>query len=165
MENQNLFEQLVQLRMYTLLDSPKQLALNPETQQIIQGIHCGEDKLDMSYFYKAYSQLETNVSHVIFIYTVATIQIKKLKLYKDILHIEFFNINELKRLLTGNRFVPNHSKLTFDQEQEVARKFGKENLPCILHTDPMVRLHNFAVDSIIQIERPDTIYYRRVVEE
>jgi hypothetical protein len=35
----------------------------------------------------------------------------------------------------------------------------------ILHTDPMVRLYDFEMDSVVQIERPDAIYYRLVVSD
>jgi DNA-directed RNA polymerase subunit H (RpoH/RPB5) len=160
-----MFDQLITLRNYSVLDASKRLATNPDTGHIVQMIYCGDDKLDMSYFYKCYNQLEPNVSHVIFIYNIATIQIKKLKMYKDILNIEFLNLNELKRLLTGNRFVPKHSKLSLEEQQAIIERFGKDNLPCILHSDPMVRLHDFPVDSIIQIERNDAIYYRRVMED
>lgn len=163
-----MFEELCRLRNYTIIDSTKFLALNPEANHVVQFIITGEDKLDMNYFYKAYNQLSQSsqqIMHLIFIYTVATIQIKKLKMYKDILNIEFFNTNELQRLLIGNRFIPKHVKISQSEQDKIAQKFGRDNLPCILITDPMVRLYDFQTDSIVQIERADTIYYRRVVED
>jgi DNA-directed RNA polymerase subunit H (RpoH/RPB5) len=119
----------------------------------------------MSYFYKAYEQLSENISHLIFIYNFATIQIKKLKMYKDILKIEFFHENELRRLLIGNRLIPKHAQVDSETREQGIQSFGRDNLPMILHTDPMVRLYDFEMDSVVQIERPDAIYYRLVVSD
>lgn len=167
-----MFEELCGLRNYDILDRSKYLAMNKDTGERIQFIITWNDKLDMSYFYKAYNQLPTitspnneHITHLIFIYTIATIQIKKLKMYKDIINIEFFNENELRRLLIGNRFIPKHTRLTKEEQDIVVNKFGKDNLPCILISDPIVKLYDFQLDSIIQIERNDTIYYRRVIED
>jgi DNA-directed RNA polymerase subunit H (RpoH/RPB5) len=166
---------LSRLRNIQLLEQTptRGICFDPRGQKYIQIVICEESKLDMSYFYKAYDQLdlynqenpERKIQHIIFIYRIATIQIKKLKIYKDILCIEFFNENELRRLLIGNRFIPKHSRVEQELHQEIIRKFGKDHLPTLLHTDPIVRLYNFEVGDIIQIEREDTLYYRLVLAE
>jgi DNA-directed RNA polymerase subunit H (RpoH/RPB5) len=164
----DLLKALVQLRGYTYREdlSNVHIAYDPKRDVHIQFFLCDHDKLDMNYFYKSYEQLAettTPFSHLIFIYKVATIQIKKLKMYKDILKIEFFNENELRRLLTGHRLIPLHTQVDKTTRDEIVKKFGRDNLPMILHTDPMVKLHDFDVDSVLQIERPDGLYYRLVV--
>lgn len=158
---------LIHLRGYTRVENTDQLyiAFDPKQQTYIQFFICHQEKLDMSYFYKAYEQLRPGISHLIFIYTLATIQIKKLKMYKDILKIEFFNENELRRLLTGNRLIPAHSQVPDDEREQILKKFGRDNLPMILQTDPIVKLYDFDLDSVIQITRPDAMYYRLVVAD
>jgi DNA-directed RNA polymerase subunit H (RpoH/RPB5) len=165
MNSIKIFEQLVRLRGYTILDSKTYLVFNPVNQTRIQFFLCNQEKLDMSYFYKAYEQLPENISHLVFIYNFATIQIKKLKMYKDILKIEFFHENELRRLLIGNRLIPKHAQVDTQTREQVIQTFGRDNLPMILHTDPMVRLHDFELDSVVQIDRPDAVYYRLVVSD
>lgn len=165
MNSIKIFEKLVQLRGYTILDPKTYLAFNPHTETRIQFFLCNQEKLDMSYFYKAYEQLGENISHLVFIYNFATIQIKKLKMYKDILKIEFFHENELRRLLIGNRLIPQHTQVDPETRERVLKTFGRDNLPMILQTDPMVRLYDFELDSVLQIERADAIYYRLVVSE
>jgi DNA-directed RNA polymerase subunit H (RpoH/RPB5) len=159
-----LCEQLIQLRGYTPLDLDKGLVMH--RGQKIQFYICGTQKLDMAYFYKAYEQMIPEVTHLIFIYNHATIQIKKLKMYKDILRIEFFSVHELRRLLVGNRLIPPHRAVTDPTlEARIFRQFGKENLPQLLYTDPIARLYDFELDSLIEIHRPDVVYYRLVVAD
>lgn len=161
-----LVEALIRLRGYTR-DPVEDIVYDPKHNTRIQFFLCHQDKLDMNYFYKSYERIEEmdNVTHLIFIYNVATIQIKKLKMYKDILKIEFFNENELRRLLVGNRFIPPHSQVDEETQAEIFKKFGKDHLPMILHTDPIVKLYDFDVDTVLQIERPDGLYYRLVVTD
>lgn len=164
---------LAKLRNYDILEQTenRSICYNPIQNDHIQVFLCEESKLDMGYFYKSYDTLEQynqknpsrKVQHLIFIYRVATIQIKKLKLYKDVLQIEFFHEHELCRLLIGNRFIPRHTKVSKEEYQEIVRKFGKHNLPTLLNTDPIVRLYHFELDDIIQVERPDVLYYRLVI--
>lgn len=160
-----MFQQLCSIRGYDIVDEKDQIAFDPIIRERIKYILVEDEKLDMNFFYKWYSQIDKTITHVIFVYSVATIQTKKLKMYKDILSIEFFSIDELRRLLIGNRFIPKHTRICQKEQDFIIKRFDKENLPCILNTDPMVRLYNFQVDSIIKIERPDNIYYRRVIEE
>ena len=166
-EEKDLCEQLITLRGYTR--SPLTADGDPHivyhAHEKIQFFVSGLNKLDMAYFYKAYDQMDPDVTHMIFIYTVATIQIKKLKMYKDVLRIEFFSVYELKRLLRGNRLIPLHQRMDADAETRICNKFGKENLPHILQTDPIVRLHDFKLDSVVEIHRPDVVYYRLVVAD
>jgi DNA-directed RNA polymerase subunit H (RpoH/RPB5) len=168
-------EQLCQYRGYQIVEKTpsKGICFNPKTNRYIQVFMCEDSKLDMSYFYKSYDYLEKYnqnnptkpTQHIIFIYRVATIQIKKLKLYKEILSIEFFRENELKRLLIGNRFIPKHTKVHPDLYREIVQKFGRDNLPTLLLTDPIARLNNFEMNDIVQIERNDVIYYRLVISD
>lgn len=162
-----ILHQLIRLRRYTPVEDlgHSHIAFDPKRQSHIQFFICDQEKLDMSYFYKAYEQLRPNISHLIFIYTLATIQIKKLKMYKDILKIEFFNENELRRLLIGNRLIPQHTQVSDHERADIINKFGRDNLPMILQTDPIVKLYDFDLDSIVQITRHDAIYYRLVVAD
>jgi DNA-directed RNA polymerase subunit H (RpoH/RPB5) len=161
---QSLCEQLIQLRGYTPLDMTKGLVQYRD--QKIQFYVCGTHKLDMAYFYKSYDQMIPGVTHLIFVYNHATIQIKKLKMYKDILRIEFFSVHELRRLLVGNRLIPVHRAVSDPTMQaRVYQQFGKEKLPQLLHTDPIARLYDFELDSLIEIQRPDVVYYRLVVAD
>lgn len=159
----DLYKKLVYIRGYQILEENELCFYDPKHEKYIQIIICNGDKLDMSYFYKSYDKLKKNVSHIIFIYNVSTIQIKKLKMYKDILKIEFFNENELRRLLIGNRLVPRHSQVSEEEKEQLFKKFGKNNLPFILNTDPIVKLYDFDMGSVLQIDRKDTVYYRLVV--
>ena len=159
----DLYKKLIHIRDYKILDEKNLYLYDSEHEKYIQIFLCNYDKLDMSYFYKSYDKLKKGVSHIIFIYNIATIQIKKLKMYKDILKIEFFNENELRRLLIGNRLIPKHSKVSDEEKEEIFKKFGKNNLPFILNTDPIVKLHDFDMNSVLEIQRNDAIYYRLVV--
>lgn len=160
-------EQLIQnlaiKRNYKLIDS-KHL-IDPKYNHKIRIFIYEDEKLDMGVFYKSYEQITQDIQHIIFIYNIATIQIKKIKIYKDILKIEFFNINELHRLIIGNKFIPKHSLVSIKDRKIIIEKFGKDNLPTILYNDPMCKLYGFEVDDIIQIERADVLYYRLVIQE
>jgi DNA-directed RNA polymerase subunit H (RpoH/RPB5) len=159
-----MFTDFCRLRGYDILREDQSLVFDPKHQRKVQMFFvAAPQKLDMSFFYRAYEVLEPDVTHMIFVYAVATIQIKKLKLYKDILRIEFFNEHELRRLLRGNRLVPPHRQLSAAESHEVCSRFGTEHLPLILQSDPLVRLHDFDADSILQIDRPTGVYYRRVI--
>lgn len=162
-DEQELFKQLVQLRGYT--HAADQPCIVHNGAERIQAFLCGAHKLDMAYFYKAYEQMDPQVTHMIFVYTVATIQIKKLKMYKDVLRIEFFSVNELRRLLRGNRLVPPHVRVDAATEARICATFGKENLPHLLQTDPIARLHDFKADTVVEIQRADAIYFRLVVPD
>lgn len=161
--DEKMCDDLIRLRKYTILNRDKKFLYDDVHNRHIQIFLCKNDKLDMSYFYKSYDILEEKVNHIIFIYKIATIQIKKLKMYKDILKIEFFDENELFRLLTGNRLMPPHKQICVQERDELFKKFGKNNLPFILNTDPIVKLHDFEIGSVLEIERPNCIYYRLVV--
>jgi len=159
----DLCERLIHLRGYIPLDLSKGLVRNRDRK--IQFYVCGTQKLDMAFFYKAYEQMIPEVVHLIFIYNHATIQIKKLKMYKDILRIEFFSAHELRRLLTGNRLIPPHRAVDPGTEARILQQFGKETLPHLLHTDPIARLYDFDLDALVEIQRPDVVYYRLVVAD
>lgn len=161
--------ELAALRKYVCVQ-PSERLYQDEQGRFIQFIILGDSiKLDMSFLYKTLQKLESeqsqNVQHVIFIYTLATLQTKKLKNYQNIIRIELFDAKELKRLLIGNRFISKHRQLPTEEADEVAKKFDKNNLPLIVNTDPMVKLYNFDLNSIIEIHRCDGIYYRVVVQE
>lgn len=160
---QMLAQRLAELRQYEIVNNDTGLVRKDGRN--IKFYICGPNKLDMSFFYKAYEQMEANVSHMIFIFTYATIQIKKLKVYKDVLRIEFFSVSELERLLTGNRLIPPHRLVDATTTAEILRRFGQENLPHILQTDPIARLYDFPLDAVVEIERADVVYYRLVVPD
>jgi|LakMenEpi03Aug12_release.lakeMendotaPanAssembly.Ray.scaffolds.fasta_scaffold338291_3 DNA-directed RNA polymerase subunit H (RpoH/RPB5) len=172
---EEMLKAFIQLRGYVRISEAPHIVYHPARDIKIQIFICQQDKLDMNYFYKSYEQLAQpdeatssstpHVSHLIFIYNIATIQIKKLKMYKDILKIEFFNENELRRLLTGHRLIPRHIQVDQPTRAEIIQKFGRDNLPMILHTDPIVKLYDFDLDAVLQIERPDGLYYRLVVAD
>lgn len=160
-----LFEKLCALRGYEILDTEQLIVFNKRDNVRIRFFLCKNDKLDMAYFYRSYESLKDEIKHLIFIYSIATIQIKKLKTYKDVLKVEFFNIFELNRLLIGNRFIPKHQQVSAKERDVIIRKFGKDNLPLISTLDPIVKLHDFELDSVIEIERESVIYYRLVVQD
>lgn len=161
-----LIQQLIKLRNYQIESvDTDHLTAQSENGRRIQFFLCGDHKLDMAYFYKAYERLDQNVNHLFFLYSCATIQIKKLKMYKDILRIEFFSVNELQRLLIGNRLIPTHTQVDPHSRDLICQKFGKENLPHLLQTDPIARLHDFDLDAVVEIHRADVIYYRLVVTD
>ncbi len=158
-----LFIRLTALRGYEVINAETGLVRAGSTW--IKVYRCGNHKLDMAYFYKAYEQMESQVSHLIFLFTHATIQIKKLKIYKDVLRIEFFSVPELCRLLIGNRLIPPHRRIPDPEATQILKRFGKENMPHLLQTDPMARLYDFPLDAVIEIERADVLYYRLVVAD
>lgn len=161
-----LIQQLIHIRHYRIESTENDfLIAQARDGHRIQFFLCGDQKLDMAYFYKAYERLQHQVNHLFFLYSCATIQIKKLKMYKDILRIEFFSVNELQRLLTGNRLIPLHTQVDPDSRNVIFEKFGKENLPHLLQTDPIARLHDFELDAVVEIHRPDVVYYRLVVTD
>jgi DNA-directed RNA polymerase subunit H (RpoH/RPB5) len=157
------FERLCTLRGYLILEADKGLVYDPRTRCRVQLFYVHQAKLDMSYFYKAYEHLAPEVTHLIFVYAVATIQIKKLKLYKDVLKIEFFQIHELQRLLRGNRLVPPHRALPADEADLVRHRFGATHLPQLLQSDPIARLYDFPVGAVVEVDRPTGVYYRLVI--
>lgn len=164
----NLLNNLAKLRQYNLFNQDKYIYTTIDNKKIRFFYIPSNEKLDMNQFYKIYEILSNetpDIQHIVFIYTTATIQMKKLKLYKDILKIELFSENELKRLITGNKFIPIHRKVHKDVEDQIFKKFGKDSLPKIVITDPIVRLYDFELDSVVEIERPNGIYYRLVVPE
>ncbi len=159
-----MFIEFIKIREYEIIDEEKMIVYNPRNNTKIQIIITSE-KLDMSLFHSKRTEIDDNIHHLIFIYKIATIQIKKLRNYKNTLRLELFFENELKRLLNGNRLIPPHLRIPLDEQNEIIKKFGKENLPLILQTDPIVRLYDFEVDSIILIKRKHEIYYRLVVND
>ena len=159
-----MFTDFVKIREYEIIDSDKMTAYNPRNNTKVQVIITSE-KLDMSFFHIKRSEIDEDIQHLIFIYKVATIQIKKLRTYKNSLRLELFFENELKRLLHGNRLIPPHIRISTDEQNHIIQKFGKENLPLILNTDPIVRLYDFDLDTIILIKRKNGIYYRLVTNE
>lgn len=159
-----MFREFIKIREYEIIDEEKMIVYNPKNNTKIQIIITSE-KLDMSLFHSKRTEIDDNIQHLIFIYKIATIQIKKLRTYKNALRLELFFENELKRLLNGNRLIPPHLRIPLDEQNKIIQKFGKENLPLILQTDPIVRLYDFEVDSIILIKRKHEIYYRLVVND
>jgi len=156
-------QKLAELRNYKVINSSDKIYVDIRGKYVKFIVIDENSKLDMSMFHKTFQNFEEYVQHIIFIYTLATIQTKKLKNYQNIIRIELFEEKELKRLLCGNRFLSPHRQLSNNEETEVLQKFGKDNLPQILISDPIVRLHNFDLNSVIEITRPDGIYYRIVV--
>ena len=163
---QELIKNFAKLRNYIPLDEQKYIFETQDNKHV--RIFHFEEKLDMNQFYKTYhilSQENPSVHHIIFIHNMITIQMKKMKLYKDILRIELFSETELKRMLIGNKFIPPHKQVYKHTQEKIFKKFGKDNLPKILNTDPVVRLYDFELNSVIEIQRPDEIYYRIVVSD
>lgn len=160
-----MFIELINLRGYTIIDINRKIVLNPMKNEKIQFFVVLDDKLDMSFFYNKKLEIESDVKHIIFIYKIATVQMKKLKTCKDILRIELFYENELSRLLCGNRLIPKHIRLSQEKQNEVVEKIGMGNLPLILSSDPIVKLYDFDVNSVIMIQRKYGIYYRLVVND
>jgi DNA-directed RNA polymerase subunit H (RpoH/RPB5) len=163
---QELIKNFTKLRNFTTLDEDKYIFETQDRKQV--RIFYFEEKLDMNQFYKTYqilSQENPSVHHIIFIHNMITIQMKKMKLYKDILRVELFSETELKRMLIGNKFIPIHKQVCSHTQEKIFKKFGKDNLPKILNTDPVVRLYDFELNSVIEIQRPDEIYYRIVVAD
>ena len=159
-----MFHDFIKIRGYQIIDEDKMIAFDPRNNFKVQIVITNE-KLDMSFFHIKRSEIEDDIQHLIFIYKIATIQIKKLRTYKNTLRLELFFENELRRLLNGNRLIPPHIRISKEEQDVIIKKFGKENLPLILHTDPIVRLYDFDVDSIILIQRKNGIYYRLVTSE
>ena len=161
-----MFEDFCRLRGYVVVAADTFRVYDPHHDRQVQMFFVqAPQKLDMAFFYRAYEMLEPHVTHMIFVYAVATIQIKKLKLYKDVLKIEFFGIHELRRLLGGNRLIPPHRQLTATEADAVRLRFGSDHLPSLLQSDPLSRLYDFDLDAIIQIDRAMGVYYRRVVPD
>ena len=163
---QELIKNFTKLRKYTPVNENKYIYETPEHKQV--RVFHFEEKLDMSQFYKIYhilSQENPSIHHIIFIHNMITIQMKKMKLYKDILRIELFSETDLQRMLIGNKFIPVHKQVCSHTQEKIFKKFGKDNLPKILNTDPVVRLHDFELNSVIEIQRSDEIYYRIVVAD
>lgn len=160
-----MFQEFVNIRNYQILDEKNKIVFNPKHMIKIKIVIIMDEKLDMSFFYSTYAIMDEDIKHLIFICRTATIQMKKLRVYKDVLRIELFYENELKRLITGNRLIPKHILLSHEKQQEVIKRFGRENLPLILNTDPIVKLYDFDVNSVIMIERKNGIYYRLVVND
>lgn len=160
-----MFYEFIKLREYELIDSDKMIVYDHRNRKKVRIVISSDEKLDMLFFYNTYEKTDNDIQHIIFICKIATIQMKKLRIYKDILKIELFYENELARLLTGNRFIPKHIRLSKYKQEEIFQKFGKENLPLIMNTDPIVKLHDFEIDSVIMIKRKNGIYYRLVVSE
>lgn len=163
-KQETLYHRLIVKRNYAIVDPEKMVTCNSSNDRI-QFFLCADQKLDMAYFYKSYDRVEPDVAHLIFIFEHATIQIKKLKMYKDVLRMEFFSVQELQRLLDGNRLIPKHVQVDDATRNAVLAQYGREHLPNLLQSDPVARLYDFAVDSVIQIDRPDVVYYRLVVPD
>lgn len=162
----NMDDHLVKLRKYNIVNKELNLYQDSRNNNLIKIINVDENlKLDMNLFYRTIQNIDVNIKHIIFIYYNATIQTKKLKNFQNVVRIELFNFNELKRLIIGNRFIPEHRQLNEFEENEFIEKFDKTKLPEILLTDPMVKLHNFDLNAIIEIKREDGIYYRLVTND
>ena len=161
-----LLSNFTQLRKYSIVDENK-LLYRDQRNNLIRIIDAGDEKVDMNYFYKTFQDLEPEIHHIIFIYKTATIQAKKMKIYQHIMKIELFELNELKRLIIGNRFIPKHKKLELEEKEQVSKRFGLNSLPVILQSDPISKLYNFEVGDIIEIERNQgkQYFYRLVISD
>ena len=76
-----------------------------------------------------------------------------------------FFASELQLDPINNCMVPKHRLATNDEIQDlVNRHIPLRKLPLIRMLDPIRRWHNFPLGSIVAIERPSKIYFRRVTK-
>lgn len=160
-----MFYEFIKLREYDIINNDKMIVYDKRNDKKVRIIISSNEKLDMLFFYNTYENTDDDIQHLIFICKIATIQMKKLRIYKDVLKIELFYETELMRLLNGNRFIPKHIRISREKQNEIIKKFGKENLPLIMNSDPIVRLYDFELDSVIMIQRKNEIYYRLVTND
>lgn len=158
-----LIEKLRKLRNYEVQDAENGIFLDRQDQHLIKIIRV-EKKLDMQIFKNIQKLLPAECSHIIFIYDKATLHNKNLKNYQKALKIELFEFFELKRLLIGNIFTPSFRLLDEEEKNEVLKIYG-ENCPSILITDPIVKLYQFNIGEVLEINRGDSLYYRLIVQE
>lgn len=92
------------------------------------------------------------------------------ELTQHMVHMEPFLFKELIVNILEHRLVPKHEPITGQARAEFLKKFKLEDLPLILHTDPVVRFLGLKDNDIVKITRPDFvsglyITYRRVVSD
>lgn len=122
-----------------------------------------DSKLDMSCFKQVQKQVHEECTHIIFIYLSTTLYAKNLRNYQNVLQVEMFEYYELKRLLTGNIFTPTYRILSPEETHDVLTRYPKEQLPSILMTDPIIKLHDCRVGQIVEVNRRSSLIYRVVV--
>ena len=86
-------------------------------------------------------------------------------------NVEFFETSHLLQNITKHSLVPQHSKLSAKEVQQLLSgvRCALSQLPKILRSDPVVRYYDFPVDSVIRIARksgrqPKTYAYRVVID-
>jgi DNA-directed RNA polymerase I, II, and III subunit RPABC1 len=82
--------------------------------------------------------------------------------------LEPFSFKELAVNILEHDLVPKHEPLVGAARREFLKRFKLDDLPLILHTDPVVRFLGLKDNDIVKITRPDFvaglyIMYRRVV--
>jgi DNA-directed RNA polymerase I, II, and III subunit RPABC1 len=83
-------------------------------------------------------------------------------------HLEPFLFRELVGNILNHKLVPRHEPLTETERRLFFQKYKLDDLPLILHTDPVVRFLGLKDGDIVKITRPDFVAgqyvtYRRVV--
>ena len=83
-------------------------------------------------------------------------------------HLEPFLFKELVVNILEHKLVPKHEPLGAVERKTFLQKYKLDDLPLILHTDPVVRFLGLKDGDIVKITRPDFVAgqyvtYRRVV--
>jgi DNA-directed RNA polymerase subunit H (RpoH/RPB5) len=116
-----------------------------------------QSKLNVDLIKYYYSLFTTdNIKHAIIVYQdTFTASVKKILQSIDI-HIELFQMKELKYNILKHVLVPKHTKVG-------AMKRNDEKYPIMKKSDPIARFIGFKYGDIIRIDRNDgSIYYRYV---
>lgn len=83
-------------------------------------------------------------------------------------HLEPFLFKELVINILEHKLVPKHEPLSALERKTFFQKYKLDDLPLILHTDPVVRFLGLKDGDVVKITRPDFVAgqyvtYRRVV--
>ena len=90
------------------------------------------------------------------------------ELTHHMVHMEPFLFRELVVNILEHKLVPKHEPLEGAERKAFMQKYRLEDLPLILHTDPVVRFLGLKDGDVVKITRPDFVAglyvtYRRVV--
>jgi DNA-directed RNA polymerase I, II, and III subunit RPABC1 len=73
--------------------------------------------------------------------------------------IEYFTLNKLQINITKHRLVPQHSRLTDEEKENIIKTFKVEpmNFPQIEVTDPISKYYKFKIGDMIRIQRKTVV--------
>ena len=157
----NTIKDIIKLRGYTIISqTPNEI----RTEECVF-IFSNTIKVNVNYIKNVMKYAsENNFKHIFLVYkdNITSI-VKKIIDFSSDIKFELFNERNLYYNILNHSLVPKH-ELVSDKETIRKLKSDLNNIPIILSTDPVVKIHCFKIGSIIKITRQDGNVIFRIIK-